>query len=218
MNTGIQDGYNLAWKIAMVLRGAAGAKILETYNEERLENAENLLKTTDRFFNLVASPDMFLSYFRTYIFPYVAGVAFSVDAVKKFVFPRVSQIGINYRHSSLSQHEGDENFKVKAGDRMPYFLVDGKSIYDKLHPPKFHLLFFSKAQGDFQELRTELESQYAESVDFNFVPLYPQVTEVFGTNKPFNVLLRPDNYIGFICAETPSNGLRAYLNGFVGRS
>ena len=34
MNTGIQDGYNLAWKLAMVLRGEADAKILDTYNEE----------------------------------------------------------------------------------------------------------------------------------------------------------------------------------------
>ncbi|MEJ7578577.1 MAG: FAD-dependent monooxygenase [Pyrinomonadaceae bacterium] len=215
MNTGIQDSYNLAWKIAMVLRDAVGTKILETYNEERLENAENLLKTTDRFFNLVASPDVFLSYFRTYIFPYIAGVAFSVDAVKKFVFPRVSQIGINYRHSSLSQHGSDENFKVKAGDRMPYFLVDGESIYDKLHPPKFHLLFFSNAQSDFQALRTELESQYAELVDFNVVPLYPQVAEVFGSNKSFDVLLRPDNYIGFISPETSLDGLRGYMNSFI---
>ncbi len=44
MNTGIQDGYNLAWKLAFVLRGKADEKILETYNEERLENAKQLLK------------------------------------------------------------------------------------------------------------------------------------------------------------------------------
>src|ERR1043165_7426754 len=98
MNTGIQDGYNLAWKLAMVVRGDADAKILESYNEERLENARNLLKTTDRFFNFVASPEPVLTYLRMHVFPYIAGVAFSIDAVKKFVFPRISQIGINYRH------------------------------------------------------------------------------------------------------------------------
>ncbi|MEK6321227.1 MAG: FAD-dependent monooxygenase [Acidobacteriota bacterium] len=219
MNTGIQDGYNLAWKLWLVLQGKADAvKILETYNEERLENAKNLLATTDRMFELAASPKWFISYLRTHIFPYIARFAFSLDAVKNFVFPRVSQIGINYRHSSLSGHAGDENFKVKAGDRMPYFLVDGNSIYDKLHQPKFHLLFSSDAPGDFQPLKTELESQYAELVDFNVIPLYPQVAEVFGTNNSFNVLLRPDNYVGLISTETSSSELRAYLNKFVGHS
>src|SRR6185369_12218706 len=36
MNTGLQDAYNLAWKLAFVIRGKAEEKILETYQEERL--------------------------------------------------------------------------------------------------------------------------------------------------------------------------------------
>ena len=59
MNTGIQDGYNLAWKLAFVLKGKASGELLNTYNEERLPNAEALTKTTDRFFGLVASPAPF---------------------------------------------------------------------------------------------------------------------------------------------------------------
>ena len=34
-NTGIQDAHNLAWKLAMVLRGTAGPDLLETYDAER---------------------------------------------------------------------------------------------------------------------------------------------------------------------------------------
>jgi 2-polyprenyl-6-methoxyphenol hydroxylase-like FAD-dependent oxidoreductase len=34
-NTGVQDTHNLAWKIALVLRGAASPKLLETYDAER---------------------------------------------------------------------------------------------------------------------------------------------------------------------------------------
>src|SRR5439155_4290766 len=45
MNTGIQDGYNLAWKLALATRAKAGTKLLHSYNEERLENAKRLLKT-----------------------------------------------------------------------------------------------------------------------------------------------------------------------------
>src|SRR4029453_12235232 len=50
MNTGIQDGYNLAWKMALAVQVKADEALLETYNEERLENAKHLLKTTDRLF------------------------------------------------------------------------------------------------------------------------------------------------------------------------
>jgi 2-polyprenyl-6-methoxyphenol hydroxylase-like FAD-dependent oxidoreductase len=34
-NTGIHDAHNLAWKLAMVLKGIAGPKLLETYEVER---------------------------------------------------------------------------------------------------------------------------------------------------------------------------------------
>lgn len=60
MNTGIQDGYNLAWKLALDLKHGSSKNLLDTYNEERLPNAEQLMQTTDRFFNLVASPNPFL--------------------------------------------------------------------------------------------------------------------------------------------------------------
>ena len=43
MNTGIGDAYNLAWKMAFVLRGKLPESILDTYNTERLENAKRLL-------------------------------------------------------------------------------------------------------------------------------------------------------------------------------
>src|SRR5205085_6988530 len=61
MNTGIQDGYNLAWKMALVLRARTGEKLLETYDEERLENAKHLLRTTDRMFQFAAGSEWFLS-------------------------------------------------------------------------------------------------------------------------------------------------------------
>ena len=212
MNTGIQDGYNLAWKMALVLRGGLRESILETYDEERLKNADNLLKTTDRFFNLVASPEPILAYLRTHVFPYVAGVAFSVDAVNRFVFPLISQTGINYRHSSLSESSGGDDFEVKAGDRMPYFLFDGASVYDRLRGPKFHLLAFSDGRGDIQTLKAELESRDADLVDFNVIPLSPQVEEIFGANRPFYVLLRPDNHVGLISADISPGKIRDYLS------
>ena len=49
MNTSLQDGYNLGWKLAAVLRGEASPRILETYTTERGEVAKALI-TFDREF------------------------------------------------------------------------------------------------------------------------------------------------------------------------
>lgn len=212
MNTGIQDAYNLAWKLALVLKGSAGEKLLDTYDGERLENAKNLLRTTDRMFQLAAGPEWFLSFLRMNVFPAAAGYLFSFDSVRRFVFPLVSQTGISYRHSPLSLHAGDDDFKVKAGDRMPYFTVEGESVYDRLRGPKFHLLFFTDETASARS--PEPAGSDADLVDLNVIPLGPRVKELFGTERPFNVLLRPDNYVGRISAGPPSGGLEGYLKDF----
>jgi 2-polyprenyl-6-methoxyphenol hydroxylase-like FAD-dependent oxidoreductase len=216
MNTGIQDGYNLAWKMALVSKRKLDERLLETYNEERLENAKRLLQTTDRMFQFAAGSEWFLEFLRTSVLPPVAKYILSFDTVKKFIFPLVSQIGINYRHSSLSRHAGDENFQVKAGDRMPYFTDDGESIYRKLRQPKFHLLAFSDGQSDHQGLKADLEQEYGSWIDFSVIRLHPQVSEIFGTGQPFSLLLRPDNHIGFISTKTDLEEMGIYLRQFAG--
>ena len=220
MNTGIQDAYNLAWKLAFVLKGAAAERILDTYNEERLPNARRLLQTTDRMFNLAAGTDWLVNVIRTTIFPPMAKFILSLDAVRKRFFPLISQIGISYRESSLSRHDGDRDFEIRAGDRLPYFLLDGQSIYDKLRAPKFHLLTFSDGlsndAGDYGKATDEIGSKYADLLDQYLVTLNPQIAEIFGTDKPFQVFLRPDNYIAYISSETSSRHLVAYLKEIIG--
>ena len=217
MNTGIQDAYNLAWKLALVLKRSAPETLLDTYNEERLPNAKRLVETTDRMFNLAAGTDWFVNLIRTTVFPPMAKYILSIESVRRRFFVMISQIGIRYRDSSLSMHkpdasEGDKEFDIKAGDRMPYFLVDGKSIYDRLREPRFHLLTFSDGDLDYQTERRELESKYGDLIDHHVIPLYPHVVEIFDRDEPFNVLLRPDNYIAFISAETSLSGVGIYLD------
>lgn len=205
MNTGIQDGYNLAWKLNAVLKGNASANILDSYNEERLPNAKRLVQTTDRFFLLGASKNPFASFVRTRVAPYVANFVFSLNFLRKRLFPLVSQIGINYRESSLSVNSG--NFDVKAGDRMPYFEIEGSSIYDRLREPKFHLLLFSDGSKPVNAAVDDL----LELVDVHSFPLYPNIAETFGMDETFYVLLRPDNYIGYIAAGAEVDGVKSYL-------
>ena len=210
MNTGIQDGYNLAWKLALVLNGKASGELLNTYNEERLPNAVTLTKTTDRFFGLVASPEPLLVFTRLYIFPYVAQFMFSLDAVKRFVFPRVSQISINYRDGSLSRENG--SFNVKAGVRMPWFEVEGASIYDRLREPRFHLVVFFDGKTEIPPLPDDLMQEWDGLIDSTVISLYPNIAETFGVKRSFFVILRPDNYIGLISDKFSPDVVRDYLN------
>ena len=209
MNTGIQDGYNLAWKLAFVLKNRASIELLNTYNEERLPNAEQLTRTTDRFFGLAAGPEPMLAFTRIYVFPYVAQFLLSLDIVKRFIFPRVSQIQINYEGESLSNESGQ--FAVHAGDRMPWFEADGASIYDRLHEPKFHLVTFYDGKNEVPVPPDDLMQQWEGAIDCTVISLCPNVAAIFGTNESFYVVLRPDNYIGLISNDFSPNELRKYL-------
>jgi 2-polyprenyl-6-methoxyphenol hydroxylase-like FAD-dependent oxidoreductase len=45
MNTGLQDSFNLGWKLAMVCRGEAGVGLLDTYEAERRPVAKRVLSS-----------------------------------------------------------------------------------------------------------------------------------------------------------------------------
>lgn len=203
MNTGIQDGYNLAWKLALVIKAKVSPKIIDTYNEERLPNAKRLVQTTDRFFLLGASKNWLASFIRTRVAPYIANYVFGLTFLRRRLFPLVSQIGINYRKSSLSRTHG--NFKVKAGTRMPWFEFDGTSVYERLREPKFHLITF----GD--ETMQTIDSDLEGILDIINLPLSNEVAKLFGSKIPFVVILRPDNYIGLISHKITIDEFKSYL-------
>src|SRR6266850_2960212 len=69
MNTGLQDAYNLAWKLALVASGRADAALLDSYEEERIPVAGRLLSTTDRAFSILVSDSRLAGMFRTRIMP-----------------------------------------------------------------------------------------------------------------------------------------------------
>jgi 2,4-dichlorophenol 6-monooxygenase len=47
-NTSIQDSYNLAWKLALVLRGQAEPSLLDTYSAERAPVAERIVRRANQ--------------------------------------------------------------------------------------------------------------------------------------------------------------------------
>ena len=46
LNNGLMDSHNLAWKMALVLKGLAPATLLESYDEERVPMADEIIKFT----------------------------------------------------------------------------------------------------------------------------------------------------------------------------
>ncbi len=83
MNTGIQDAYNLGWKLQRVLTGAPDA-LLDTYEEERLPVAANVLGLSTKLYRQITADDE---------------GAIRRDAV-------TLQLGITYREMSLSARRG----------------------------------------------------------------------------------------------------------------
>ena len=55
MNTGLQDAFNLGWKLALVCRGEAGAGLLETYEAERRPVAARVLGLSSQIYGSISS-------------------------------------------------------------------------------------------------------------------------------------------------------------------
>lgn len=117
MNTGIGDAINLAWKLKAVLRGEAADGLLDSYEAERMAFARTLVETTDRVFTFVSAESTFANFVRTRIAPMFVSAAYTVDAVREFMFRLVSQCMLNYHGSPLSSGSAG---KVKGGDRLPW--------------------------------------------------------------------------------------------------
>jgi 3-(3-hydroxy-phenyl)propionate hydroxylase len=56
MNTGIQDAFNLGWKLAGVVRGALAPAVLDSYHAERHPVAESLIRGTDFAYRGILEP------------------------------------------------------------------------------------------------------------------------------------------------------------------
>jgi len=147
MNTGLQDAYNLAWKLALVVSGRAGAALLDSYEDERLPVAKRLSRTTDRAFSLVVSDAWLAGQFRTRVLAKILAFAMGLERVQRFAFRTISQIGIRYRNSPLSETSGSlPDTAPRAGDRFPWvrlkFLPNGpvEDLFGKLDDTRFTLI------------------------------------------------------------------------------
>jgi 2-polyprenyl-6-methoxyphenol hydroxylase-like FAD-dependent oxidoreductase len=211
MNTGLQDAYNLAWKLAMVLGGHSSVRLLETYHNERYPFAKWLLKFTDRGFSMISSRNLLIGWFRIFLGPLLLGRFMRSEGRRKKMFETISQIWYAYGSSSLSETHSSQKLKFKAGDRFPYVLtqIDGqkKSCYHLLREAKFHLVIIgNQVKGDVHLVPERLKSLIA----LVYLPI-SNAWESLGVDRKLHILVRPDNYIGILADELDGNVLEQYF-------
>ena len=148
MNTGLQDAHNLGWKLALVISRKANQPLLDIYSEERLPVARSVVRTTDRVFNLTLSQNPLARFWILHVAPKALALVLSEKHLARFAFNTISEIGIRYRQSSLSQNAPFGTFPRHApqpGDRLPYveFHEDGKKVnlQDKVKVPALPFWF-----------------------------------------------------------------------------
>ena len=210
MNTGLQDAYNLAWKLALVINKQADAELLNSYNEERLPVAKRLVKTTDRAFTVATSDKWFLKFLRLYIVPPILSRVLSIKKFGRFAYRTVSQIGIEYSNSVLSYSEN--NNLLQAGHLVPFVNINSKVIDEHLKFNGFTILLFDTIVTG--EQKQELQNAFI--ADFQFIDIKRNETNEDAFKK-FRVttsalfLIRPDNYIGFASESISITEVKRYL-------
>jgi len=187
MNTGIGDAANLAWKLAAVLQGRADASLLESYEPERIAFARRLVATTDQAFTGVTSSGPIARRIRLNVVPLVVPMLFRFAATRRFMFRTVSQTGVNYRGSRLSEGRAG---RVHGGDRLPW--VDGLSHHADNHAPLTSLDWQVHVYGEAaREIQAVCRTR---ALPLHVWPWRAEYGRA-GLRRDSVYLLRPDGYV-----------------------
>lgn len=200
MNTGIQDSFNLGFKIASVIKNELHPFILKTYEEERSLVAKQVLEVTENMTRLMMSASGILLKLRNFLFPQIL----RFKCVRKKLLNKLSQLSVNYRGSTLS-------YGKLGGNRInnqEIYIVDGNKvwIYDLLKYPRFQLLVRAKeAEKEFNlalSLKNRIMRQFHGKIEVHLFE---------GSLSDDLILIRPDQYIAFSSSMDDSSHLLAYL-------
>jgi 2-polyprenyl-6-methoxyphenol hydroxylase-like FAD-dependent oxidoreductase len=202
MNTGLQDAANLAWKLALVVNGAADAALLDSYEAERHPVAQMVADGGDSFEHaeLLADP---------------AERAARDDALRT-TFAAVSsrhheavahaELDIDYRNSPIT--DGDRNERLGAGERMPDTIVVESAdagvgaLHAYAHRAGLTVMVLAGSGADLEDLAA-LQDRAARLVDGSprldalvAFTLDATASEQLGIDGLTLLVVRPDGYVG----------------------
>lgn len=222
LNTGLQDAYNLAWKLALVERGVGRDTLLESYDAERAPIAKALLAGTGNATKVATLRHPVGQQLRNS----VAGFLSSLDVVQQRLTRNVGELNLGYRHSPIvGQDRGSllmsnvtaDRTTEKAsvadwldfgsgphpGDRAPDAEVIGADgvvrLYPLLHDTKHTLLLFdghaATAAGydNLEAIAAAMEARFSHVVSTHVVIPKPARRE--GLLASCSVLLDPDGHL-----------------------
>jgi len=224
MNTGIQDAFNLGWKVALVARGEAGPRLLDSYEAERMPVARSVVAITDRMTRMATAQNAALQHLRDWLLPVLTGIPY----VKEAMAERMAEVSIDYRGSKWVENHGLG--PVQAGDRAPDVVLfdrmarEERRVFDLLKRPGFVLLVFDAceptpvAEGILRNLPGEVYRVTRPGVEAGPGMLEDrdcQARRVYGVgDEGLLVLIRPDGYVGFRGVKTAA--LAGYLGALTG--
>jgi 2-polyprenyl-6-methoxyphenol hydroxylase-like FAD-dependent oxidoreductase len=195
LNTGVQDAYNLGWKLAAVLQGAPEA-LLDTYQAERLPVALGVLSSTS---------------IRHRAFAQDFGQAITNLTSRQETFADPTQLSITYRGGPLARDYGAPA-TVQAGDRAPHatFTQAGSSeprrLVDLFQGTHFTLLVFS----DQPALHLPTHAKHILRV-YTIAREDSQTYDAYGVKGTALILVRPDGYIGLTSTRLDAEVVSDYL-------
>jgi 2-polyprenyl-6-methoxyphenol hydroxylase-like FAD-dependent oxidoreductase len=186
MNTGIQDAYNLAWKLALVIKGRAHETLLDSYSSERRPVAVAVLKGSDQVTRVVTLRSEIAQHLRDRLL----SVLTELDFVRKKVSVGASELNVGYRDSPIvaEHHAGVVDLLRREGpglrgyldfvagphpgDRAPDVVLQGDAPSDTA--PRLHdlflgtnhtlLLFEAKADGPISAIADLIATCHADLI------------------------------------------------------
>ncbi len=237
MNTSIQDAFNLAWKLAYVMKGHARPDLLDTYDIERHPVAQSLLSGTDQAYTrLLKAGDL-----AKYAVRALGPTLLASDTIRNKMREVLEEIGINYRKGPITGDFGGSS-GPEAGDRALDAVVvhlpsqESKPLRDFFRGVHWTLLGFSGRSAsdadidNLSALLSTISGRYDGLVKAFLIAgglpvptgesgmlLDPmlQVHERYGVTHPCLYLIRPDWYIAFRGAPAEASQLEANLERYL---
>jgi len=229
MNTGIQDAWNLGWKLALVTAGVAQPDLLDTYEAERMPVGRRVLRLTDRAYRIATSRQPLIRTLRTRLAPELVRLGLVFRRGRALAFRSLSQLAIGYRNSPASQ-EGQPTLRSgpRAGDRLPDAPVTphGRpptTLHQALAASRFHVLLSGPSDAwppgiphdKSSSPLVELHRLAREARSGALHDTTGKAHERLGLTGPELIahhLIRPDGHIAYRAAGTDLNGLNRYLS------
>jgi 2-polyprenyl-6-methoxyphenol hydroxylase-like FAD-dependent oxidoreductase len=180
MNAGIQDMINLSWKLAMVLRGAARAQLLDTYETDRLPVIRQLVAMTERVTKAFNSTSPVAHSVLTRVLPKLL----SRSRIQDKAAPRLGQLSATYRDRPLSVGGGRIG-ALHAGDRVPDVQLSDGKLYDLLDMSTLTLF----VMADIEEVTPDFGG-WEHAITVRHSAVAPELAP-----GPAWLLVRPDGYL-----------------------